>query len=276
MTIWQKLLAINVRYVYLIVFIAVIAPMVLNIKMPTVTSPYVEMLYKEIDSMPRGTRIILSFDYDPATEAELQPMAEAILHHCFKKGIRVFGMTMLINGQNLAVKAFAKVAKKYNIENDGTQYVFAGYRVGPVLVQIGEDLIATFESDFEKRDLRSLPMMDGVKNLGQFELCISLSGTAIGASWINFPGTRYGKKIALGVTGVLVTNYIPFIQSGQLVGMLPALKGAAEYEYLIGEESRGKQGMGSQSAAHLLIIFLIVFGNFVYFMQLRAEKRQGR
>ena len=277
MNVWQKMLRINVRYVYLIVFIAVTIPMIFQPNLPTVTSPSVEMLYKEIESLPRGSRVILSLDYDPSTEPELQPMAEAILRHCFRRGIRVFGMTMNLQGQNLGTKVFSKVAKAFHIPDDGTMYVYAGFRVGPVLLQMGEDIIETFQTDFVQRDLRSLPMMQGVKNLRDFELCISLSGTSIGYSWINWPGTRYGKKIALGVTGVLVTNYIPFLQSGQLVGLLPGIKGAAEYEHLIGyEKGRGKQAMGSQSAAHLLIILLIIVGNVIYFMGRREERRQGQ
>ena len=275
MSVLKKLQEINVRYVYAIVFIAVVVPMVLGVKLPTVTSPPVEALYKYIESLPPGARIILSMDYDPSTEPELHPMAEALLRHCFAKGIQVFGMTMLLTGQSLGVKAFDKISKEMGIPDDGTQFVYVGYRVGPVLIQIGEDIIDTFQTDFTQRDLRSLPMMQGVNTVTDFDLCISLSGSSIGYSWINWPGTRYQAKIAVGVTGVLVSNYYPFLQSGQLVGMLPALKGAAEYEFLIGKEARGKQGMGSQSAAHILIIFLIILGNIIYFARQREQKLQG-
>ncbi|GAB4150840.1 MAG: hypothetical protein Kow00107_01390 [Planctomycetota bacterium] len=277
MTFVEKLLSINQRYVYLIVAVAVILPMVFEVKLPTITSPPVESLYKEIDSLAPDQKIILSLDYDPSTEPELHPMAEAIIRHCFKKKVQIFGMTMNLQGQNLGAEIFDRLGKEFNIPDDGSRYVFCGFRIGPVLLQIGEDIIEVFQTDFQGRDLRTLPMMQGVKNLQQFELCISLSGTSIGYSWINWPGTRYGKKIAVGVTGVLVPNFYPYLQSGQLVGMLPALKGAAEYEELLGEDKlRGKQGMGSQSAAHLLIILLIIVGNILYFIKKRHDEKMGR
>ena len=270
----DKIVNINPRYVFILVALAVVLPMVFEVKMPTITSPPVEALDKEMQSLPPDSRIILSPDYDPATEPELHPMAEALLRHSFRKGIRVFGMTLNLQGQNLGVEVFARVSQEFGIPDDGSRYVWAGFRIGPVLLQIGEDIIEVFQTDFQGRDLRSLPMMKGVKNLDDFELCISLSGTNVGYNWINLPGTRYGKKIALGVTGVLVANFYPFLQSGQLVGMLPALKGAAEYEHLIDyHNGRGKRGMGSQSAAHVLIILLIILGNIFYFMQ-RAEDKK--
>jgi hypothetical protein len=269
----KSLLHINPRYVYILVAIAVTVPMILNLRLPTVTSPNVELMYKEIESLAPDTRLILSMDYDPSTVPELEPMAAGVLRHCFKKGIRVFGMTMNLQGQNLGAQLMKKIAEENKIPNDGSRYVFVGFRIGPVLLQMGENLIDTFQTDFQRRDLRSLPMMKGVKNLEEFELCISLSGTSIGYSWINLPGTRYRKKIALGVTGVMAPNYQPYVQSGQLVGMLAGLKGAAEYEYLIGFEDKGKQGMGSQSAVHLVIILLIIAGNALYFYERRKSQQ---
>jgi hypothetical protein len=53
----------------------------------------------------------------------------------------------------------------------------------------------------------------------------------------------------------------PFLDSGQLSGMLTGMKGAAEYEQLIGAPGFGLPAMAGQSFAHLYILFLIVLGN---------------
>jgi hypothetical protein len=80
-----------------------------------------------------------------------------------------------------------------------------------------------------------------------------------------------------GVTAPLLYPYIP----NQLPGLLGAIKGAAEYEQLVmskygGENPdqkyfKARQRMGPQLIAHLLIIFLIVVANILYFI----EKRKG-
>jgi hypothetical protein len=43
------------------------------------------------------------------------------------------------------------------------------------------------------------------------------------------------------------------------------MKGAAEYEILLGVSGLATSGMDAQSIAHVVIIFFIVFGNVIYF-----------
>jgi hypothetical protein len=61
--------------------------------------------------------------------------------------------------------------------------------------------------------------------------------------------------------------------------MLGAIKGAAEYEALVnakygGEEKylEANRRMGPQLVAHLLMIALILAGNWVYFMSRRQNR----
>ena len=70
--------------------------------------------------------------------------------------------------------------------------------------------------------------------------------------------------------------------------MLSAIKGAAEYEVLVNEKYPGPDGepipllidgqrrMGPQLTAHLLIVFLIVLGNMIYFLTRNEGRRGGR
>ena len=60
-------------------------------------------------------------------------------------------------------------------------------------------------------------------------------------------------------------------ETGQFSGMMGGMKGAAEYEELVSREfqsigrKRATEGMGAQSAAHLLIIGFVILGNIAYF-----------
>ena len=49
------------------------------------------------------------------------------------------------------------------------------------------------------------------------------------------------------------------------------MKGAAEYEELVGAIGMATAGMGAQSMVHLMIIFFIIMGNIAYFIG-RREK----
>ncbi|MEW6753707.1 MAG: hypothetical protein AB1505_22410, partial [Candidatus Latescibacterota bacterium] len=69
----------------------------------------------------------------------------------------------------------------------------------------------------------------------------------------------------------------PFLQSGQLAGMIGGLAGAAEYEQLIGHPAAATAGMLAQSVTHVIIVAFIVFGNAAYFAtrRLQASRREG-
>ena len=70
----------------------------------------------------------------------------------------------------------------------------------------------------------------------------------------------------------MVTTYDPYLASGQMKTMVSGLRGAAEYENLIGRDGGGGRGMLAQPSAHLYVILLIVLGNISYFL----KKRKGR
>jgi hypothetical protein len=81
-------------------------------------------------------------------------------------------------------------------------------------------------------------------------------------------------------TGVQAPPLLPYVPK-QLPGLIAAIKGAAEYEKLLGERygigdvpryGEGQRRMGSQLVAHLLMIGLILLGNVVYFLDRRQAK----
>ena len=71
-------------------------------------------------------------------------------------------------------------------------------------------------------------------------------------------------------------QFYPFIQSKQIKGFLGGLKGAAEYEKLVGEPSLGTAGMDAQSIAHLIIILFIILSNIFVFLERRNIQMGGR
>jgi hypothetical protein len=65
---------------------------------------------------------------------------------------------------------------------------------------------------------------------------------------------------------------MPFVQAGQVKGLLQGLRGAAEYELLSGSAGIAAAGMDAQSLGHLLIIGSILVGNVAYFMSKKQPK----
>ena len=278
---WSKFLKLDRRWVFLMIGLSVLIPLVARISMPTAVTPPVQNLFDAVDAIePDGKPLMLAFDFAPDTEPELMPMATAILRHCFAKGIKVILYGGLYpQGAGMAQLALEEVTAEYDAES-GIDYVFLGYvpGAGAVVLSMGEDIKGTFGRDYYGVRLDSLPMLNGVRNYDDIPLVVDISGSSVPILWVLYAGARYGQEVGVGTTAVSAAQYYPFLQTGQFAGMLGGLKGAAEYEKLNEDagvrqiRKRASIGMGSQSIAHILMIALIVLGNIGYFVTVRKGR----
>ena len=116
---------------------------------PITPSPTVEAVYDCIESLPDGAPLLIASDFDPGAKAELEPMERALLHHCFRKKLRVIGMTFWFRGDDLAHRIFQEIAGEYGLQS-GRDYVYLGYKPGAmsqVITNMGENLLTAFPQD---------------------------------------------------------------------------------------------------------------------------------
>jgi hypothetical protein len=118
-------------------------------------------------------------------------------------------------------------------------------------------------------------MMEDIHNYDDVKCVISLASGNAADFWIQYGNAKYGVPVALGVTGVMAADYYPYLQSGQIFGLIPGVKGAAEYEQLRGARGDGSRGMPYQMLAHLLILVFMIITNIAYIAQRQARKRAG-
>ena len=102
------------------------------------------------------------------------------------------------------------------------------------------------------------------------------AGTPGTREWVQQVQSRFHVTLGSGTTAVGAPNFYPYVQSGQLLGLLGGLKGAAEYETLIDYPGDATKGMDAQSIVHALIVIFILLGNAVYLWSLRAERREAK
>ena len=282
---------IDRRWIYITILLGALLPLFVPITFAPKISPEVKAVYDYIDKLPPGSVILLSFDYGPSTLPETEPMAEDIMKHAFINGVRVIGISLTEEGALLALKAYNNVVKEF--ENYGTikvnygyDFVFLGYKSGrqAVILSIGEDIRKTFPTDYQGTSIDDIPMMFNVKNYKDISLVVDISSTNTPNDWITYAYSRYKVPVAVGVTAVLAANYYPFIQTGQIIGLIGGVKGASEYEYLVNQKIQSNWGMkpkripamrnmSALTVAELLIVLFIILGNIGYFSQ-KGNKRR--
>ncbi len=268
----ERLLSIDRRYIFVFVALAVTIPLLIRFDLPVPVTKEVKGIYNKIDSLPEGAHVLIAFDFDPASKEELLPMALALLHHCFRKNVKVVGMTLNPGGTGLADSAITDTGKQYE-KIQGEDYVFLGYKTGVELVMInmGENIYSAFPKDFYGNATVDLPALKGVQSLTDFDYVIDLASGASIETWIAFGKEKYDFDLGAGCTAVIGPDMYPFLQAKQINGLMSGLKGAAEYEILIKRESTAVAGMSPQSVVHVIVVLFVIFGNFLYFMSGRKR-----
>lgn len=271
----EKLMSLDRRWVYLVVGIAVVVPVLVPFRVPVHVTSEVRAIYDFVEETEPGEIIFLAIDYDPQAKAELHPMAYSVMRQCFAKGIRLLISALSQNGPGMAEQAIGEVAREMGKVN-GEDYVYLGYKpyFGIVILAMGQDYRIPFPEDYYGTPLDSLPMMREVRNYDDVKGVIELSAGNITEAWIAYANGRYRVPVAIGVTGVMAAEYYPYLQSGQIFGLMGGMKGAAEYEALTGRPGEASNGMPIQTVAHSLIVVLILMGNVGYFLSLLKGKKR--
>ena len=271
----EKLGNIDRRIIFILIALSVIFPILFNLIPPNpVGAEPSRDMYDFVETLPEGSNVIVSFNYDPSTMPELQPMAEALVRHLFERNINVIGKALWPQGASLgqdAMSALADSLGKVQYED----WCNLGYKTGGgvMIVRLGSSISAVFPTDRDNVPLSEIPMLRNIKTLGDISLVISLSAGDPGIiAWVMMAGDRFDVPIGGGCTAVSAPTLYTYLQTGQMVGLLGGLKGAADYETLVGiVGGQAVRGMAPQSVAHLVIMLFIIIGNIAYFTQ----KRKG-
>jgi hypothetical protein len=203
-------------------------------------------------------------------------MTEAILGQAFDRGARVVVTCLSQFGPTMAQELIERVAASRG-KTKGQDFTFLGYKAYPAITitAMGTDFRVPFPTDYYGTPVDDIPMMRDIRNYRSLKGVITMGAGNVADFWIQYGNAKYGFPLALGVTGVMASDYYPYLQSGQIFGLVPGMKGAAEYEQLVGREGAGSRGMPYQVATHIVILGFIVISNIGYIAQRRARRRAG-
>jgi hypothetical protein len=268
------------RIIFLTIALAVAVPLIIPIGIPVNVMPQTKKLFNAVDGLTSNSKpIIISCDFDPQSLPELYPMLLAIMRQCFSKNIPVILMALWPQGTGMVEMALDELSGEFTKEY-GVDYVFLGYKFGvaAVLLGMGENIKGVFPVDYYGSPLDSLPLMRPVRNYNDISLIVTLStGDPGWRQWLLFAQSRYGARLGVGVTAVSAADVYPYVETGQVTGLLAGMKGASEYETLVQQKGyahgifRASQGMDAQSLGHLLIMIFILLGNVGYFYMRRKQ-----
>tara|TARA_B110000263_G_scaffold140993_1_gene122270 strand:+ start:5570 stop:6478 length:909 start_codon:yes stop_codon:yes gene_type:complete len=293
--IFIKLGQLDRRFIFLLIGLSVLIPLLKPdwINIPIKPTAETKIVFQELNNLEAGDKVLISFAYGASTMPEIHPMSIALLQHLFSKGVRVYTVPLWPEGLMMAKYAIEEVVSSdlFNIK-EHVDYVSLPYKAGGEIIirGIATDIRSIFTQDIENILLSEIPMMEGINNISDFDFVFDLSAGVPGnAEWVQFACDEYNIPLSSGCTSIMVTDAIPYVESGQIRGILAGMPGAAEYEQMVFEylnknkdnkylnkeaviiPGKATLRMPAQSIAHLLMVIFIIFGNISYYL-IRKKK----
>ena len=86
---YEALKNLDRRWIFLLMLLAVALPILFQAQFPEKPTGLARAVFDEIEALPAGAKVLLSFDFDPASEGELGPMATAFVRDCDEKQLKI-------------------------------------------------------------------------------------------------------------------------------------------------------------------------------------------
>lgn len=289
-TLIQRLAHLDRRVVYLLVLIALLVPLLLKVQLPPAPMHSAQRFFDVIEGLPVGDGrvVMVFFDFGPNSKAENFPQAEVALEHLMRRRIPVVVISQFLQAEPLLESIPAGVASRLMAQHPGETWEYGkdwinlGYRVGTSLFIQGmvkaENLVTYLKRDARGNDLTSFEMLSRVSNLQSISLVAhfsSLTGT-LDTILQFFKSDKYRPPLIHGCTSITIPQAYIFLDSGQMLGLLEGVAGAASYSALLDEvyegrpADRSKLMMTGIGVAHLVVIALVLLGNVAGWLNRRG------
>lgn len=271
------------RLIYLLMILAVGLPIVCGISQKPSRLVSAERMYDVVEQVKvqPGEVAMIWLDFGPNTIAENEPQTQVLVEHLFRRRIPVVLLSQYQQAERFLTKIPNEVAKRLEAEMPGQQWrygeawVNAGFRPGGAIF-IQSMVNAADVSKFLGRDVNGMPInyyptfsaiggVERVKIVGEITGLIGVFDNIIQF----FQKNGYRPTIVHGCTSITIPEAYIFLDSGQLKGLLEGIAGAAWYSVVLKEQfprSENKELLVTNtalSAAHIVLILLIVLGNLV-------------
>ncbi len=282
-TIWQRMQTIDRRLIYGLLLVVILIPLFVNMNPPIIPSQQSIDFYNTIETLakndPDHTKmVIVDGWWGASTRGENYWQAQAIITHLMQR--RIHFATLSFDPQNatLVRVLVTNLAKKYHYVY-GQDYVQWGYRVQfvPTLKALASPngLQGAIKTDQDGKPIGQFPVMKNITDLKDIGAIVEISPTASLPAWIGLVQGKYNTPLLYAPTAVMAPDAYPFLDSGQVSGLLTGVKGAGDYEQLTHTHTFGTRATGALSLVYALIILLVILGNVGYYAE-RAAARRGQ
>lgn len=274
MKVWQSLLTLDRRILYLLMMILVGWQILAPIEAKNVVSTKTQDLFDMIEAMNPGDVVLIQSDWTFSTRGESRSQFQALVRHLMRKQIKIILTSIDPQALEVAQLHIEEIAKEpgsnnYEINRD---YIVGGFF--PEATTYVMSFVNDIRKELKAKGVLDTPVMQNINDISDCKAVILVTASASINIW--YQRLRNKTKLALFCTAVMSAENIPYYASRQLAGLAIGAKGAFDYETLLEEKygdqptyknlEAGKRYMGPLAFALMLLIVAVIFGNIAMFM----------
>jgi len=269
---------IDRRVLYVALLVIVTVGLLVPLPLPLLVGPQARELFQAIDAVPEGGMVVVSTNWSASTQGENRPQTRVVLEHCMRKRLRFALIAFDPQSTNLAQELAEEMAREHGYEY-GVKWVNWGYRadVPGTLKAMMQDIVGTYSTDSrQRRPLQELTVMQGIRTLRDVGAIVEVSPSGNHKYWIQFVVGSVKAPFCYAPTSIIAPELYQYLDSGQIKGMLFGIKGAAEYESLLGMKGFTTRAISPVSLTLVLLFVLIALGNWgLYAARRRPHAPEG-
>ncbi len=282
------------RLIYLLMILAVAAPVMFGLSQAPSRLVSAERMYSVVDSVEvqPGEVALVWLDFGPNTVAENEPQAVVLLEHLFRRRIPVILLSQYQQAEGFLRRIPQDVAQRLEREMPGQTWrygeawVNAGYKPGgAIFIQSlvnAPDITKLLGRDVSGMPISHFPAFASVGGVERVKIVGEITGlVGVFDSIVQFfQKNGYRPTLVHGCTSITIPEAYIFLDSGQLKGLLEGIAGAAWYSevlkkhFPLSDNSKLLVTNTALSAAHIMIIVLILVGNVAAFVS-RSRRSRG-
>ena len=225
--------------------------------------PSVKNAYAFIEILPPNARVLLAWDYDPATQGEIQLLAQPILQHLRRKGARMAFMSLRPFGPNVADDALALSNRLRPLDaSAGPPPASFGFIPGESAALRSLTLSPVIASNRPAMSAQSTGLHPA-QTIDAFDLIIEFSSDVASAQeWVEQTAARSQTPLLVAASGAAAPALRPYEQTRQIKALLSGYPDALAYEILLGQKGPAYAQTTAQTLALLALLGVIFLAAF--------------
>jgi len=275
-TLADRVHSMDRRYMWWFLTILVATMLVIDISIPLKIGDETKEFVTFMDSFKRGSVILFSNDNTVTVNNVIGEACTATMRYLLERGVKIVFMSLRQDGVSLTLASLRSIPTVDRFKY-GVDYVQFGYYAGDtrVVAALQRDVWGTLGADVRGTACKDIPLMQNIKQCTDFAAWIESGGGSQFTFYINNWSVPYNVPGACIQTAANLPDMTTWYRNRLLNGFVSDQTGSAALSRVLGYPSGLGRILNAQSAAHVLLIALILVGNLLYVQEkLRNQRRE--